>query len=125
MQTNNDMVIDDHPVSVYPCQTNDMDIEEEECNLDQGFCYEDLDEDAMDEPIDQNWDQGFAYEAIDPDGFDYNQDGFAYEPMDQAFAYEPMDQAFAQSEIHIEFPEGACIGFTIANGVRYLVLTNM
>ena len=126
MQTNNDDMVIDHPVSVCACQMqiegdNDLDEHAMDEDLDQGFCDEAMDED-FDEDFDYN--QNFAYEAIDPDGFDYNQ-GFAYEPMDQGFAYEPMDQGFAQSEIHIEFPERASIRFAFANGVRYLVLTNM
>ena len=117
MQTNNDDMVIDHPVSVCACQMqiegdNDLDEHAMDEDLDQGFCNEDLD---LDEDFDQGFDQGFAYEAIDPDGFDYNQ----------GFAYEPMDQGFAQSEIHIEFPERASIRFAFANGVRYLVLTNM
>ena len=48
------------------------------------------------------------------------------EDLDQGFCDEDWDQhwdqGFAQSEIHIEFPEGASIGFTFVNGIRYLVL---
>ena len=115
MQTNNDDMVIDHPVSVCACQMqiegdNDLDEHAMDEDLDQAFCDE-----AMDEDFDEDLDQGFAYEAIDPDGFDYNQ----------GFAYEPIDQGFPQSEIHIEFPEGASIRFAFANGVRYLVLTNM
>jgi len=115
MQNNDDDMVIDYPVSVCACQMQiegDDDLDED---LDQGFCHEDLDQ-----GFDEDLDQGFDYEAIDPDGFDYNQ-----EPMDQGFDYEPMDQGFAQSEIHIEFPEGASIRFAFVNGVRYLVLTNM
>ena len=106
MQTNNDDMVIDHPVSVCACQMqiegdNDLDEHAMDEELDQGFCDEDFDED-----LDEDLDQGFAYEAIDPDGFDYNQ-------------------GFAQSEIHIEFPEGASIRFAFVNGVRYLVLTYM
>lgn len=123
MQTNDDDMVIDHPVSVCACQMqiegdDDCDEHAMDEDLDQGFCNEDLDE-AMDEDLDEDLDQNFAYEAIDPDGFDYNQ-GFAYEPIDQGF-----NQGFAQSEIHIEFPEGASIRFAFVNGVRYLVLTNM
>ena len=108
MQTNDDDMVIDHPVSVCECQMqiegdDDCDEHAMDEDLDQGFCNEDLD---LDEDFDQGFDQGFAYEAIDPDGFDYNQ-------------------GFAQSEIHIEFPEGASIRFAFVNGVRYLVLTNM
>ena len=108
MQTNDDDMVVDYPVSVCACQMqiegdNDLDEHAMDEDLDQGFCNEDLD---LDEDFDQGFDQGFAYEAIDPDGFDYNQ-------------------GFAQSEIHIEFPEGASIRFAFVNGVRYLVLTNM
>ena len=123
MQTNDDDMVVDYPVSVCECQMQiegdddcdehamDEDLDQGFCNedLDQGFCNEDLDQgfdQGFDEDLDQGFDQGFAYEAIDPDGFDYNQ-------------------GFAQSEIHIEFPEGASIRFAFVNGVRYLVLTNM
>ena len=48
------------------------------------------------------------------------------EDLDQGFCDEDWDQhwdqGFDQSEIHIEFPEGASIGFTFVNGIRYLVL---
>jgi hypothetical protein len=70
-------------------------------DLDQGFCHEDLDE---------GFDEGFC----DEDAMD---EGFCDEDFDQDW-----DQGFAQSEIHIEFPEGASIGFTFVNGIRYLVL---
>ena len=107
MQNNDDDMVIDHQVSVCACQ---MQIEGDN-DLDQGFCDEDLDEGFCDqgfcdEDLDQDWDQGF----------DYNQ-----EPMDQDF-HQGFDQGFAQSEIHIEFPEGASIGFTFVNGIRYLVL---
>ena len=64
-----------------------------------------------DNELDEDLDQGFCDEGFDQ-GFDYNQ-----EPMDQDW-----NQDFAQSEIYIEFPEGASIGFTFVNGIRYLVL---
>ena len=110
MQTNDDDMVVDYPVSLSACQMqiegdDDCDEHAMDEDLDQGFCNEDLDQ-GFDEDLDQGFDQGFAYEAIDPDGFDYNQ-------------------GFAQSEIHIEFPEGASIRFAFVNGVRYLVLTNM
>lgn len=125
MQTDSDMDID-HQVSVYATyHTNDMDIEQDndfDCEvMDQGFC----EEDTIGEAMDEGFYQDFDYEAIDQDGFDYNQgsdfnQGFDYEAIDQDGS--DYNQGFVQSEIHIEFPEGASIGFTIANGVRYLVL---
>lgn len=111
MQNNDDDMVIDHQVSVCACQMQIEGDNELDEDLDQGFCDEDamdedLDEGFCDEDFDQDWNQGFDQ------GFDYNP-----EPMDQHW-----DQGFAQSEIHIEFPEGASIGFTFVNGIRYLVL---
>jgi hypothetical protein len=103
MQNNDDDMVIDHQVSVCACQMQIEGDNELDEDLDQGFCHED----AMDEDLDQ----GFCDEGFDQ-GFDYNQ-----EPMDQDW-----NQDFAQSEIYIEFPEGASIGFTFVNGIRYLVL---
>ena len=97
MQNNDDDMVIDHQVSVCACQMQIEGDNELDEDLDEGFC---------DEDFDQDWNQGFDQ------GFDYNP-----EPMDQHW-----DQGFAQSEIHIEFPEGASIGFTFVNGIRYLVL---
>ena len=110
MQTNDDDMVIDHQVSVCACQMQiegDEDLDEDfDQSWDQEGFDQDWDQEGLDqgldynpEPMDQGWDQ---------EGFDYNQEGF--------------DQGFAQSEIHIEFPEGASIGFTFVNGIRYLVL---
>ena len=96
MQTNDDDMVIDYPVSVCACQMQIEGDNELDEDLDQGFCHED----AMDEDLDQGFDEGFCDEDFDQD----------------------WDQGFAQSEIHIEFPEGASIGFTFVNGIRYLVL---
>ena len=96
MQNNDDDMVIDHQVSVCACQMQIEGDNELDEDLDQGFC----DEDAMDEDLDQGFDEGFCDEDFDQD----------------------WDQGFAQSEIHIEFPEGASIGFTFVNGIRYLVL---
>jgi|LakMenE01Jun11ns_1017448.scaffolds.fasta_scaffold9533662_1 hypothetical protein len=101
MQNNDDDMVIDHQVSVCACQMQIEGDNELDEDLDQGFCHEDLDE---------GFDEGFC----DEDAMD---EGFCDEDFDQDW-----DQGFAQSEIHIEFPEGASIGFTFVNGIRYLVL---